>query len=531
MQIKEWIAQHKLNAVVDKRIVTVVDFGTLYILIPQRDDVLFDNDMQLIVSSHDKVYAEKFQAEYYLFYFGERWYYSPIGKSELNTFNYIGTCSLRIKNTYPYLGVRGKYELMNGSRDYKDWCKKAAFLRIDTLGLCERNTLAGVPAFQQACLKHQIKPVIGLSFDLMFDEVKHVLKLFAINDNGWSNLLYVNKLINVDNKECLSFNDLLNLPYQGGCNILIIPTTLPLNVNTTKCQSYFWKVYYQLDLVEYTDNETDANHLKNIQQYIDKQQNKLEPILICDAFYLEQKDYHIKSKLNSVSKLSFQRHSSKQHFKTIDEIYLDWISLFTVKDKQYGKHIIQRALSNAKYVGKLCNFTVNTNVLHLPKYEMNDLESQYFDTNHDLFVHYIKRGLHSFKFNKNKAYKTRLKEEMRVIIDGGFIDYFLILADIVKWASSEDILTGIGRGSAGGSLVAYIMGITKLDPMKYGLIFERFLNESRLPKKIQVDIVKVSTDEGEFEFELNQRLLVNRNNKKQYILASQLQQHDNIINY
>src|SRR5690606_6373328 len=95
---------------------------------------------------------------------------------------------------------------------------------------------------------------------------------------------------------------------------------------------------------------------------------------------------------------------------------------------------------------------------------------------------------------KDKVYLDRIEEEIAVINKGGFADYFLILWDIVKWAEKEGILVGIGRGSAAGSLISYCLNITKVDPIHYGLLFERFLNEARLWRYEEEEYIIVNED-------------------------------------
>jgi len=98
---------------------------------------------------------------------------------------------------------------------------------------------------------------------------------------------------------------------------------------------------------------------------------------------------------------------------------------------------------------------------------------------------FIWRGLDK-KINTGE-YRKRLEYEKEVIIDMGFPGYFLVVQDFLNWARKNGVLVGVGRGSIGGALAAYCMNITQVDPVRYGLIFERFLNEGRAPISIQTD--------------------------------------------
>ena len=111
---------------------------------------------------------------------------------------------------------------------------------------------------------------------------------------------------------------------------------------------------------------------------------------------------------------------------------------------------------------------------------MTPEEAEMFDTNEDLFLHLIKKGFREKEIKNSGQYISRLKEEIQVLKDGDVIDYFLVLYDIVMFAKRNDILVGIGRGSAGGSLVSYLLGIIQIDPLEFDLLFARFLNPGRM---------------------------------------------------
>src|SRR6202012_1897180 len=150
---------------------------------PQKYIKLFDDNFHLILSPEeaDIVSNEKFDIQYFLFKFGERWYYCDDWENPiLNEFKYIGKAKVE-EAPYPFLGIHGGYDLCNGSRVYKDWCKKAEFLGIDTLGICEENTLAGTLDFQIACKEAKIKSIIGETV-LVKGKNNFFVKLYAKNE-------------------------------------------------------------------------------------------------------------------------------------------------------------------------------------------------------------------------------------------------------------------------------------------------------------------------------------------------------------
>ena len=124
------------------------------LVFPDKDGVLFDSLFQMTCDDTEE--------DNYVFEFGGKWYWTPKGREtnpQLNPLKYIGKAN--VEQPYmPWLGIHGKYEILNGSRDYVDWCKKAKFLKCDTLGICELNTLAGVLQFQEECKSNNIKSII-----------------------------------------------------------------------------------------------------------------------------------------------------------------------------------------------------------------------------------------------------------------------------------------------------------------------------------------------------------------------------------
>ena len=173
----------------------------------------------------------------------------------------------------------------------------------------------------------------------------------------------------------------------------------------------------------------------------------------------------------------------------------------------------------------------------MPKFYIKDLPEEYmkFNNNNDLFYYLIEKGFEDkykdLPGKKFEEYWDRLQSEIELIEKGGFVDYFLILWDMIRWSRDNDILIGIGRGSAVGSIISQILGITHLDPIKYELIFERFLNEGRLGNKQEEELIWIKTGEGNFSFELDKELTIKRDNQELNIRALDLIEDDQIIKF
>lgn len=445
-----------------------------FCLVEPTDGLLFDKEFCLIV---------EFEHDNYIYKFGGNWYWDSkedIKNPKLNEFRYLGQSNFEIQ-TKTFLGIRGPYEILNGSRQYSDWCKKAKFLGIQSLGICEKNTLAGVLKFQLECQKNNIKPIIGETVTVYRkkQDLQYDVKLFVKSEQGWTNLLLINKELNVLNEFKQIDEDRL-FELIDDLFLIVDPKSISYE-DFVKIKYLEYFDYYQLDTVEYEDEQRDEWYLKNLKKFFF---SELTPISLTDAFYLEPEHAHIKTQLNSIS--GFSEYKSKnQYFKDKDDYFVELEQLFNEQDDKIFI-VYQKAIKNELLLSKRCNFLVETKIFHLPNYVLTQDQSTNFSTVEDLFWYLIDKGLkEKIDLNDRSKYIERINSEFEVISKGEkLIDYFLILWDITNWCRQNNILIGIGRGSAGGCLLAYLFGITNVDPIKYDLLFERFLNENRIKKSL-----------------------------------------------
>lgn len=455
---------------------------------------LFDEDFNLILSERDINFLHSFETDYFLFEFGDVWYYSSTKKEqvELNVFKYFGKVDPLLEVLqfdYPFLGVHTGYELCNGSRLAEDWVKKAQFLNIGTLGICEYNTLAGSLKFQEECSKANIKSIIGETILVQDKEVnQYKLKLFCENEIGWKNLLNINSQINVFNEGYVTEDYVLDHS-EGLFCVICCDVKISNDFADKMVKAFGNKLFYQIDPVEYSSEEKDRIHIETMSDYLSKWSYSIKPILIGDAYYLDKEDFEIKSLLNKVGKIGFQFQSNDQYFKTRTEIVSQLQSLDSQSEKSFS--LFEVSVKSLNVLSQACNFKIDTDNFHLPKYVLSDQEKLEFETNDDLFWALITDGFQrkiEGKVEDEDIYWDRISTEAKVIQQGGIVDYFLILADIINWCRKNDILVGVGRGSSAGSLIAYCLNIVELDPIKYDLLFERFLNEARINAGEMVDI-------------------------------------------
>ena len=293
---------------------------------------------------------------------------------------------------------------------------------INSCAICDDN-LSGVMEFYNKCVKNNIKPLIGLN--IKYDNYN--VYLYAVNFDGYKNLLKINSEyqknnINFDILERFKDNIAVILPYES------------INLY----ESLF---FYKYLFIGYKNSfeKTNAKVVSDNILFV----NDIKSLYVDDLKYLEL--------LAEMRKDSKEDYSLNYYFenKIIDNDKInDFVNLF--------------------------NLTMPVNKRYIPKYS-DDIDS-------DAYLYNLaKVGLRKrLKGKVTDKYKKRLNYEFKVINEMGFVDYFLIVYDYVLYAKKHDILVGPGRGSAAGSLMSYAIGITDIDPLKYNLIFERFLNPARV---------------------------------------------------
>ena len=488
-KLREYCEKMHLDCVIENRVLQLD--GHNYQIVDE-DTLLFDEEMNFLPSLEDEGCIG------HVFEFGGRWYYQEYGEEvDLIELKYIGKAKTTIP-TPSFLGIHSGYELRNGIGLYGDWIKKAKFLGTTTLGMCEKNTLSGVLLFQQACKKAGIKSVIGLSVTVQGKE-KYDIKIYAKSFKGWTNLLKFNAEINLHEKVSVT-EEFLNNNVEE-CVVIADPKTLSYE-NIPECVDY-----YQLETVNFLNEEKDKWFLSNLEKYM---LGDIDPISITDAYYLEESEYVTREQLWAISK-SYEDRTDNQFFKTKAE-YAKELKMMFENGSDTWIDLFKEAVANEAEMIEKCKFEYDTNTRHLPKYKMTEEEAEHFDTNRELFLHLIRKGFKTRGIEDPK-YIERVKEEIRVLEKGDVIDYFLVLHDIINFAKKNKLLTGIGRGSAGGSLVSYLLGLIQINPMEFDLLFERFLNDGRMGVLEDRPSFKFVGEDGE-EIELKEGTLVRVKNLK-----------------
>ena len=199
-------------------------------------------------------------------------------------------------------------------------------------------------------------------------------------------------------------------------------------------------------------------------------------ITTCDSHYAYQDEAQNRRMLLMMNKSGWAK---DEEVGTCDTIYMmskdDIKNTFKMYHQNIEENIIDEAIANTELVLEGDEPNVAFDKARFPKFEL----PKEFKTNEDFFNYLIIKGLKEKGLVNKEEYVKRAESEAKVIVNSGFSNYFLVMWDVFNYCRKNDIYVGAGRGSAGGSLIAYLLGITRIDPIKYELIFERFYNEGR----------------------------------------------------
>lgn len=308
---------------------------------------------------------------------------------------------------------------------------------IDTCGICDEN-LYGVLEFYYACKKNNIKPIVGL--DVKIDDLN--VYLYAMNFDGYKNLLKIHTL---KEKNELILDDLS--VYKDSI-LCIVPF---------KSKELFDKLKFFNNLyISYNNSIERLNALT------------------------------ITSNVLYINDLKALKKDDVLFFAYLDKLRKEEVGMY----EQNYYFVPEIDLGKIDEVVSLLNLELKFNKKYIPKYK-DDIDSSEFL--HNLCFKGLTKRLNG---KVPDIYLKRLNYELKIINEMGFVDYFLIVYDYVLYAKRHDILVGPGRGSAAGSLVSYSIGITEIDPLKYDLLFERFLNPERVTMPdIDVDFDALKREE------------------------------------
>ncbi|MBQ9516251.1 MAG: DNA polymerase III subunit alpha, partial [Ruminococcus sp.] len=392
--------------------------------------------------------------------------------------------------SFTHLHLHTEYSLLDGACRIPLLVKRAKELGQDALAITDHGVMYGVIDFYRACLKEGIHPVIGCEvyvaprtrYDKTFEldrEYSHLI-LLCENNQGYQNLI---KLVSLGFTEGFYSKprvdyELLEKYHEGliclsACLSGEISKRLLANdyqgaVEKARWyQSIFGKDNY---FIELQDHGIDEQRRINPGLIRVAQEIGAGLVVTNDCHYINKEDHSTHNILLCIQTNHTIHDENKAEFKT-EEFY--------VKSEDEMRSLfpeLPQAFDNTSKIAHRCHVEIEFGNRKLPDFKTPNDEDHYA---------YFRRkcydGLYrKYGDNPDGALIDRLEYELGVIKNMGFVDYFLIVNDFVQYAKSQDIPVGPGRGSGAGSLCAYCIGITGIDPMKYNLLFERFLNPERV---------------------------------------------------
>lgn len=554
-ELIKWLEANKIKyRQIDNEVVEMEGLGKLYVADLAEVRSVFrvtGEDIRFNLMENPEVLVAE-GIFHVAFPFGDNWYYYNLTEGfRFNILKYAGVrqpCKMQVP--FVNLGVHTPFELLNGSGSIADWVRKAKYLGHTALGICDKNTMAATLNLQKECAAQEMKHVFGYTLEMEYDGEKVEMKVYAQTQRGMRNLLRIQKEIMVDSdSRTLSLQGLLT---HGEGNVLVLGKLASYWMKKSPhilgaMGIAFEKVFYQVDLSEYKAERIDVEVLKATKFFFDNFYDlqtgsfRIEPILLCDTYYLDKDDARNKIILNKIATGAAHRQSDDQYFKDIDEHYVLFTSLFD-GDKWELDSLFRGMCAHTVEIAEGAVARYETDRNFMPQYDMTDKEKQRYGNRHRMFLELLEEGFRKLvPAGQEDEYRKRLDYEVYILESTNNVDYILNQYDTVNWARENGILVGCGRGSAGGSLVLYLLGITLIDPIKYDLIFERFLLPERAglyPDEVTIivgglestKIVHVTLANGkEYVFDKDAKFRVMREGRSMIVYADELKLGDDII--
>lgn len=551
-ELIDWLEKNKIcHQVVDDDVVEIIGFGKMYFEDTALLKSIFRTDADGNVKFNTMENIQTLQDEdinYIVFKFGDNWYYYDTRKDfKFNILKYIGERKpLKHQQPFVNLGVHTPYELLNGSFAVCDWVRKAKYLGQTALGICDYNTMAATLILQKECKAAGMTSVFGYSLTFSNGTDTVGAKVYCQTQEGLRNLLRIQKTINVDSDtKVIDLRDLLEY---GEGNVIVFDKYSAQwlsHVDVNVILEHFEDCYYQLDLSEYKAERIDIRVLEAAKYYFDHiyATGDFPPVLIQDCYYLDKDDTRNKNILNKIATGAAHEQSEDQYFKDLDE-HWETISPLFDASKWDVEDIFRWACENTVKIAEGAKAQFETDRNFMPQYDMTEDEKAKYGDRHTMFLTLLEEGFEKLvPEGEEERYRKQLEHEIYVLESTNNVDYMLVQYDTVNWARKNGVLVGCGRGSAGGCLVLYLLGITLIDPIKYDLLFERFLLPERAglyPSDVTIigddieskDYVEVTMDNGKsYKIDKDAQLLVKRENEEQplAVYADELRDGDDIL--
>jgi len=392
---------------------------------------------------------------------------------------------------FSHLHNHTEYSLLDGLSKIEDLLNEVKRKGMDSVAITDHGNIYGAVEFYKKAKEKGIKPIIGCEMYLAYekltdkrpkiDDKRYHLVLLVKNETGYKNLV---KLITKAHLEGFYYKPRIDeetlRQYSEGLIGLsaCIAGKIPQLILSDKkeeaekqiliYQEIFGKDNFYLEL----QHHAKVPEQKKVNDGLIYLAKKLKVPLVAtnDCHYLNPEDADAQDILTLINTGSDPNNPERMTMK------MDDFSLKSPEQMIKEFETMPEAIENTQKIVEMCEFEFELGKIKLPKYETPDKLSP-----EEYLRKLCEQGLKKkYGDNVSKEIRERLEYELETIKQTGFASYFLIVQDFVNWAKSKRIVVGPGRGSVGGSFVAYILNITSIDPIKYNLLFERFLNPERI---------------------------------------------------
>ena len=391
---------------------------------------------------------------------------------------------------FVHLHVHSEFSLLDGANRIKDLPVRAKELGMKSIAITDHGVMYGVIDFYKACKKEGIKPIIGCEVyvaprsrfdkDGQIDKEYNHLILLAKDNVGYKNL---SKLVSIGFTDGYYYKPRIDLEVlekyheglialsaclAGSINRAILENNMEKAENIAKWFKNVFKEDYYLEL---QNNGIKEQVLVN--QKLVEIARKLDIPLVAtnDAHYLKKEDAYNHEVLLCIQTGKRITDEDRMRFET-DELYIK-----TPEEMADYFSNIPEAIENTVKIAEKCNVEFEFGHTILPNYDVPEEYKTHYDYLKKLCDDGIKNR---YGEDPSKEVLERMEFELSVIQKMGYVDYFLIVWDFIHYAKTHNVPVGPGRGSGAGSIVAYAIEITDIDPIKYSLLFERFLNPERI---------------------------------------------------
>jgi len=393
------------------------------------------------------------------------------------------------EHEFVHLHTHTEYSLLDGAARIESLVKKAKDVGMKALAITDHGVMYGVIDFYKACLSQGIRPILGCEvyvaphsrFDRrpQIDDNQYHLVLLAENEVGYKNIL---KLVSLGFTEGFYYKprvdrELLDQHSEGVIALSaclageISQAILNRNLKEAENAALFYKEIFGPDNFFLEIQDHGIAEQKEVNHYLLTLSKKLAIPLVAtnDIHYINKSEANIHDVLLCIQTGKTLNDTERMRFPT-DEFYLK-----TAEEMWQLFGYIPEALDNTVQIAERCEVKLEFGKLHLPNYEVPEGHTV------DSYLEELcRKGINERYHPVTEEVLKRLNYELGIIKQMGYSGYFLIVWDMIHFARSKGIYVGPGRGSAAGSIVAYALGITNIDPLKYDLLFERFLNPERV---------------------------------------------------